>query len=55
MADPVPDGNRRPVVKREKLNGTRAMRHGGSVTLPEGASEEDIDNALRQPAAEQES
>jgi hypothetical protein len=30
------------------------LRRGGSVTLPAGATQEDIDNALRQPAAEQE-
>jgi len=52
MADPVSNEDRRPVarVKREKLNGSYALRRGGSVTLPAGASEDEIENALRAPA-----
>ena len=56
MANPLPDGNRKPVsVKRKAEPAPSALRRGGSVTLPSDASPEDIENALRQPAAEEES
>jgi hypothetical protein len=52
MGRPVPNEHRRPAV--DKPAPTAGLRRGGSVTLPAGATQEDIDNALRQPAAEQE-
>lgn len=53
MASPVPNESRRPAVKKSEPP-AQPLRHGGSVTLPAGATEEDIDNALRRVAAEQE-
>ena len=53
MAGPVPNEHSRPAVKAEKAK--PGLRRGGSVTLPANASQEDIDNALRKPAAEEES
>ena len=52
----VPDESRQPRVKKqERQRQTMRLRQGGSITLPAGATEEDIDNALRLPAAEEES
>ncbi len=50
MERPVPNERREPRVEAPV-----GLRRGGSVTLPAGATQEQIDNALRQPAAEQES
>lgn len=56
MDRPVPDESRKPRVKKqERQRQTMRLRSGGTVTLPEGASEEETDNALRLPAAEEES
>ena len=50
MGSPIPNESRRPAVAEPA-----ALRRGGSVSLPAGATQEEIDNALRQPAAEEES
>ena len=54
MERPVPNERRQPRVKEQAAEPAR-LRRGGSVTLPAGASDEEIDNALRNPAAEEES
>jgi hypothetical protein len=46
MGRSVPNEPRRSVVKPNPSG----LRRGGSVTLEEGASQEEIDNALREPA-----
>lgn len=46
MARTVSDEPRRSV----NVTDPAPVRRGGSVTLPEGASPEDIDGALRKPA-----
>jgi hypothetical protein len=46
MGRPVPNESRRPVGVAKP----NALRRGGSVTLPKGASQEEIENALREPA-----
>lgn len=43
MEDSVPDEAVGPAVA------VAPLRTGGSVTLPEGATDDDIDNALRAP------
>lgn len=48
MADPVPDAVQQPGLINQAQAGLRA---GGSRVLPKGASQADIDNAGRIPAA----
>ena len=48
----VPNEHRKSgVAERAPAAG---LRRGGSVTLPAGAKQEDIDNALRKPAVAEE-
>lgn len=54
MERPVSNERRQPRVA-EQAPAPARLRRGGSVELPAGATPDQIDNALRQPAAEEES
>lgn len=51
MDRPVSNERHKPRVA-EQAPEPAGLRHGGSVVLPAGATQEQIDNALRGPASE---